>query len=149
MILTTMSESHGFILDTNLIVSAALYPGRTPQLALEHALKNGVLLFSDATRFEVERVLFKPKFDRYLTQDERRQFLNAISLSSKFVEVTTIVTDCRDPKDNIFLSLAIDASASAIVTGDDDLLTLHPYRKIDILTPAAFLETNYIADPGN
>ena len=57
------------------------------------------------------------------------------------VEVTTVVTDCRDVKDNKFPELAIDGQAECIVTGDKDLLVLHPYRNISILTPNAFLES--------
>ncbi len=49
------------------------------------------------------------------------------------------VTDCRDPKDDKFLDLALAASAQYIITGDTDLLVLHPYHDIEIITPADFL----------
>jgi putative PIN family toxin of toxin-antitoxin system len=55
------------------------------------------------------------------------------------VEVTSLVSNCRDPKDNKFLELAIDGKATSIVTGDKDLLVLHPFRNINIVTPGAFL----------
>ena len=61
-----------------------------------------------------------------------------------FVElhrVDTVITACRDPKDNKFLEAAIAARADVIVTGDADLLALHPFRGIPILSPAAFLES--------
>jgi predicted nucleic acid-binding protein len=51
-----------------------------------------------------------------------------------------VVTDCRDPKDNKFLALAIDGQADAIIRGDDDLHVLHPFRGIPILTPREFVE---------
>jgi len=47
---------------------------------------------------------------------------------------------CRDPKDNKFLEVAIAGSADAIITDDDDLLTLDPFRDVRIATPSAFLE---------
>jgi len=49
------------------------------------------------------------------------------------------ITDCRDPKDNKFLELAVTANASCIITGDDDLLVLHPFRNIPILNASDFL----------
>ena len=42
------------------------------------------------------------------------------------VSVSSVVTDCRDAKDNKFLELAIDGVATCIITGDQDLLVLHP-----------------------
>ncbi len=53
------------------------------------------------------------------------------------------ITDCRDPKDNKFLELAINGNATCIITGDKDLLVLHPFRGISILTPRLFLEQNF------
>ena len=55
------------------------------------------------------------------------------------IEVGILVTDCRDPKDNKFLELAVSANASCIITGDKDLLILNPFRGIDILNAADFL----------
>ena len=46
---------------------------------------------------------------------------------------------CRDSRDNKFLALALIADADAIVSSDEDLLTLHPWRGIPILTPTQFL----------
>jgi uncharacterized protein len=51
------------------------------------------------------------------------------------------IRECRDPKDDKFLELAIDGRASEIVTGDADLLAMHPFRGIAVLTPATFLQS--------
>jgi putative PIN family toxin of toxin-antitoxin system len=67
------------------------------------------------------------------------EFLQAFLINAKQVPVTSIIADCRDPKDNKFLELAIDGNADYIITGDPDLLILHPYRGISIVTPAQFL----------
>jgi hypothetical protein len=53
--------------------------------------------------------------------------------------VLSEIDDCPDPADNRFLALALDVSARVIVTGDRDLLALHPWRGVEILTPAEFL----------
>ena len=47
---------------------------------------------------------------------------------------------CRDPKDDRILELAVNGNASFLVTGDDDLLTLNPFRGIQILVPSKLLE---------
>lgn len=49
---------------------------------------------------------------------------------------------CRDPKDNKYLELAVSSDANFIISGDKDLLVLHPFRKISILTPDQFLTVN-------
>jgi predicted nucleic acid-binding protein len=49
------------------------------------------------------------------------------------------VSDCRDAKDDKYLELALAAGADMIVSSDEDLLVLHPWRGIPILSPADFL----------
>jgi predicted nucleic acid-binding protein len=50
------------------------------------------------------------------------------------------ITACRDPRDDKFLEVAVTGEADVIVSGDQDLLTLHPFAGIPILPPAAFLQ---------
>jgi len=57
-----------------------------------------------------------------------------------FIQILTPIRACRDPKDDKFLEVAVHGRADAIVTGDADLLALHPFRGIAILTPADYLE---------
>lgn len=59
---------------------------------------------------------------------------------SQQIHVSISVDDCRDPKDNKFLELALTVNANCIVTGDKDLLVLHPFRQIPIITVTEFLE---------
>lgn len=47
---------------------------------------------------------------------------------------------CRDPDDNKFIACAVDADAVYIVSGDNDLLTVRQYGKIEIVTAAEFCE---------
>ena len=70
----------------------------------------------------------------------KRLFFHAELVDIAFdIPVTHTITDCRDPKDNKFLELALSASATALITGDADLLVLHPFQNISILTPADYL----------
>lgn len=105
-------------------------------------LEEGVLLFSMEVAEELADVLRREKFDRYATRKIRDEFLGALIQESVFVEVIEKIQVCRDAKDNKFLELAVGGSASCLITGDDDLLILHPFRGIAILSPRQFLESS-------
>lgn len=61
-----------------------------------------------------------------------------ISLS-RMVDIQWRCAACRDPKDDKFLHVAVNGEAEAIITGDADLLALHPFHGVEIVTPADFL----------
>jgi putative PIN family toxin of toxin-antitoxin system len=66
--------------------------------------------------------------------------LSGILSAATLIEPTISIRACRDPKDDKFLELAVDGRADGIVTGDKDMLALHPFRGIAIVTPASYLE---------
>ena len=84
-------------------------------------------------------MLGRSKFDKYVTQDERKEFLNALVGEASLIGTTVTINECRDPKDDKYLELAVSGNATHIVTGDSDLLDLNPFRKISILNPDEFL----------
>ena len=137
-----MNELPSYILDTNTLISASLSADNksTTAQAYQKALKNGVLLASDETFAELADVIFRTKFDKYLSDSSRLKFLSNFRKSVIWVEITEHVNDCRDKKDNKFLSLALAATATLIISGDDDLLVLNPYKNIPIITARMFLE---------
>ncbi|WP_018621536.1 putative toxin-antitoxin system toxin component, PIN family [Spirosoma luteum] len=128
-----------FVLDTNTLVSAALFVKSAPRQAFDAALDRGELLTSESCLAELNQVLHRPKFARYLTSFEADLFINQYSLKATVVDVSSVIKDCRDAKDNKFLELAIDGVATCIITGDQDLLVLHPYLTVSIVTPFDFL----------
>ncbi len=129
-----------WVLDTNVLVSAALAKHSISRRALEAARATGLVLQSADTLDELITVLTRPKFDRYVTETGRQEFLALISELSFFVATKSHITICRDAKDNKFLELAVDGYGDAIISGDQDLLTLSPFEGIPILTPAQFLD---------
>ncbi|NTW16528.1 MAG: putative toxin-antitoxin system toxin component, PIN family [Syntrophaceae bacterium] len=135
-----MKMSNRFVLDTNTIVSAALFRQSVPRQALDYALTDGILLVSEATALELTAVLLRSKFDRYLQREIRERFLAVFLQQTTLIEITEPVIACRDPKDDKFLEVAIYGNASLIITGDKDLLELHPYHEISIITPRDFLD---------
>lgn len=139
-----MSGSARVVLDTNVLVSAALRPRSVPWQVLDFALAAGALAVCDQSMAELQATLLRPKFDRYATHQRRDQILALIRADAVFVSVTAgdlaaVQGVCRDPDDELFLALAHAAQASTIVSGDADLLTLHPWRGISICTAAAYV----------
>ncbi|MFZ0308370.1 MAG: putative toxin-antitoxin system toxin component, PIN family [Candidatus Sulfotelmatobacter sp.] len=128
------------VVDTNVIVSASVFALSVPRQAVENVLRNGILLFSDFTMDELKSVLFRSKFDRYVSREERALFLAQLSAAAEFVEIIQLVRKCRDPKDDKYLEVALNGRADVIITGDTDLRSLHPWREIQILSPAAYLK---------
>jgi uncharacterized protein len=127
------------VLDTNVYVSALLLPGSKPRKALDRAQQETILL-SHETLAELSKVLSRKQFRRYVDEPDVRHFLAALIREVEWVHVEVKVSECRDPKDDKFLSLAVGGQATHIVTGDADLLALHPFRGIQILSPGAFLQ---------
>lgn len=127
------------VFDTNAIVSAMLSRTATPGLALARAYDNGRLLVSVPLMRELHDVVSRPKFDRYVTPNERQRFLGLLVRDARLVEITESIRACRDPKDDQVLELAVCGRADWIITGDADLLVLDPFRGIRIVTAADFL----------
>ena len=129
-----------FVVDTNIVVSAVLFPQSVPRQALDRAQDIGTILVSASTLTELQQVLSRSKFDRYVPLEQRESFLQQLTNTTQLVSVTESIQACRDPKDNQYLELAISGHASVIITGDQDLLVLHPFRDIAIVTPQTFLQ---------
>jgi putative PIN family toxin of toxin-antitoxin system len=127
------------VLDTNVIVSATLLAGSVPRQAFDKALDAGTILMSAPVLLELAEVLGRRRLNKYLREEERMRFLVALLKETELVEITEAVNDCRDAKDNKFLELAVSGRADCVVSGDEDLLVLNPFRGIPILTPREFV----------
>ena len=131
-------------MDTSTLVSAALRIGSIPHQALLKALASYDLCASAETLAELERVLDREKFERYLDRASRREFVGLIRRHVHLFAVHnaglgTVGSLCRDPRDNQFLALALMAEADVLVSSDEDLLVMDPWRRITIMTPGDFL----------
>ncbi len=130
-----------FVIDTNTLISAFLSKYSNTRKAIDRAIETGKILASLETYNEFREVLLRPKFDKYISAERKLLILNELKKLIVFKEISDSINVCRDPKDNKFLELAIAAKASCIITGDDDLLILHPFREIPILNASDFLNT--------
>ena len=127
------------VVDPNVLISALIYVNSIPGRVTFDLLESGRVLISLDLLDEVRRVLARRKFDKYLSMAERDAFLERLGMRAIFIVPETAIDACRDPNDNYLLGIAVDGAASGIITGDQDLLVLHPFRDIPILTPAQYL----------
>lgn len=134
-----MIERERIVVDTNALVSRVLLPGSVPGLAVSSAMRDGRILISETMMSEIADVLSRGKFDRYISLADRQEFLRLLARVAEWVPIVLSIRACRDPRDDKLLELAVNGEAGLIVTGDADLLALHPFRGIPILTPAAYL----------
>ena len=128
-----------FIIDTNTLFSSSLSKYGTSRKAVTKATQIGKLSASIETYNEFLKTLLRAKFDKYLSRNTRIEILLEFKKTAIFSKTTETISDCRDPKDNKFLELAVSANASCIITGDKDLLIMHPFRGIPILNAVDFL----------
>ncbi len=136
-------RNKNFVFDTNTLISAFIFRNSNPRLAFEFGVREGEVFSSFETFTELEEVLFRSKFDKYIPLNDKKIAFKEFKELARFVNITETITACRDPKDNKFLELAVSANASCIITGDKDLLSLHPFRGIPIVSAADFLNMTF------
>lgn len=139
-----------FVLDTNVLVSAALLPadGALHYQPTRHcvaiARTSGVMLVSDATLEELHEVLRRPAFERQKPRAEREAFLSAITAEALRVVPMQDVHLCRDPDDDKFLAVALAGEADVLLTEDKAVLALRTIGRTRILRPIAFARMSAI-----
>ena len=131
-----------FVFDTNVIVSALLIKKSVARDSLDKARELGAILLSIDVIEELYDVLNRPAFDRYIDEEDRIRFLNLLVKEATLVDITERVRECRDPKDDKFLELAVNGKADCIISGDNDLKVLNPFREIEIVSPREFVEAD-------
>lgn len=131
-----MKASQRVVLDTNTLISGVLLIESIPGQAVRKAITDDHVLMSEASLDELVTVLSRKKFDRYLRVEDRVEFVRVLLRVVDIVPIVTIVRACQDDADNRILEVAVNGDAEVIVSGDRDLLVLHPFRGIPILTPS-------------
>ena len=133
-------KTNRIVFDTNVIVSALMFPRSVPRQAFNLAYSTGKILASTATTLELEEVLSRKKFEKYFSMEERIQFVARFFADAEIIEIKEKITACRDRKDDKFLELAANGKADYIITGDQDLLVLHPFQNIVIISVSDYLK---------
>ncbi|MDH3772133.1 MAG: putative toxin-antitoxin system toxin component, PIN family [Nitrospirota bacterium] len=135
-----MQGRRRIVLDTNALVSRLLLPDSIPGQAVRKAVEEGEILMSEWTLFELADVLGREKFNAYVSIQDREEFLRMLGRIVEMVTILHAVHDCRDVRDNQILEVAVNGQAQVIVTGDEDLLVLNPFRGISIIRPVDYLK---------
>ena len=125
------------VVDTNVLISAALTKG-APFRIVEHLIKNNALIFSKETISELSSRIIQPKFDKYVSAEDREAYVNNLILSADLVIIDNLIQGCRDRDDDKFLETAVKGDARFIISADQDLLTMHRFEGIDIVTAQEF-----------
>ena len=131
------------VIDTNVWISALLKKISTPALLTHWVIAEGQPVFTMSTFAELETRLWRPKFDRYISMDVRKEFLHDLSGLACWIEVpdtisTQVYSRARD--DDKFIHAALAAEAPWLVTGDQDLLEVPAPPTLRIVTPADALQ---------
>jgi len=127
------------VIDTNVWISAALVPTGTPAGLVQHVLAHGVPVLTRQTFEELRTRLHKPKFDRYISLEQRHALLRDLQACALWVDVPKAIsqqTFSRDPDDDAFVRAALTGHAHWLVTGDADLLSVTQPLPFTIATPA-------------
>jgi len=145
-------KAERYVIDTNVLISATFSRLTPPGLVVRHVLAHGHMLFSEATFAELETRLWRPKFDRYLSMESRKQLLHdfrAVALWVSPQQGASSRKFSRDPDDDKFLHTALGGGAKILVSGDGDLLELGTVDSVEILSPANALDRMLATLPSN
>lgn len=133
------------VLDANQFVSTVLVPVGRPAQILDAWRQNQLeILVSPAILAETRRVLLYPRLQRRHGWDVAQidAFLDGLLSSAILTSGDTDIRDVvDDPTDNKYLACALEGHAEYLITGDQHLLQLDPWRGIRIIPPAVFLDT--------
>lgn len=128
------------VVDTNIWLSAMLSRSGAPASIVKAIIKHGRPVFSNATYDELEQRIWRPKFDRYISMELRKQLLSDISAIALWVDIPEALNTqrfSRDLDDDKFVHTVLAAKTNLIISGDQDLLILKDKLRvlnIDVLT---------------
>lgn len=131
------------VVDTNIFVSAFLGSKNAKLIVRDIFTGQYALIMSQEQLKEIEKVLQRPKFKKYIHPHELQEFISLLGLKVFTPSYYGKINDCRDAKDNMILEAAVYGNANFIISGDEDLLVLNPYRWIYILNPVSFIKLIY------
>ena len=126
------------VFDTNVFISATIFPGGTPEELLKLAFAGDILLGVSKDILEELSKVYLRKFhlNSRAVDDQIRRILNNADLVEPVEKLTVIKSD---KSDNIVLECAVAHKTDIIVSGDSHLLEVKRYKGIPIMKPADFL----------
>lgn len=117
----------GVVIDTNVWISGLLTKTGQPAQLTRQVVRSAQPVFSAETFAELKDRLWRPKFDRYVTLEQRKSLLTDLEAIALWVDTPPDIAAqkfCRDATDDKFIHAALTAKAAWLVSGDKDLLIL-------------------------
>jgi putative PIN family toxin of toxin-antitoxin system len=127
------------VFDVSTLIGAAIIRGSVPRRAVDRAIAQDRIALSAAVHAELITVLDRPRLARFIDPALRDELLASLIATAIWFDPIEQVRECRDAKDDKYLELALAANASIIVSSDNDLLVMHPWRGIQIVKAAEYL----------
>lgn len=129
------------VIDTNVLVSALIKPGSSPELIILMILNDQVGLYISSDIFqEYRKVMSRGKFGKYLNSKSIKSFLTEIKRRAVEISPQVAVQVVKeDPADNKFLECALEAKADFFITGNKRHFPFKKFHETRIVTPAEFL----------
>jgi uncharacterized protein len=125
------------VIDTNMLVSAAIKPAGLPPIVLLLAMTKPARWYVSRAIFEQYReVLARPELD--IRKGPRRQPLQIMKNRSYFVAPTRRLEVTKDRDDNVFLECADAAGADYLITGNPKHFPKF-WKKTKVITPREFI----------
>lgn len=132
-----MNSAKRVVVDTNIWISAII--SENFNLLFETIVEGRIkMIYSSQLMSEFLSVVLRPKMHKYFSLNEIVVIRDFIREHGEYVKPVTKVLICRDPEDNLLLSLSADGSADYLLTGDKDLLVLGKFRNTEIITFSDF-----------
>lgn len=128
------------VIDTNVLISSVLSPKGIPAKVVRHFIQHGRILFSLETYEEFNSRLWRPKFDPYISIENRKAILLDFSNIAQWVEISGELKLSKDPDDDKFIEVAVKANADMLISGDSDLTEIGSVKNIPIYTPSQYFK---------
>ena len=128
------------VIDTNILISAALSSQGASARLVRCALAQHRLVFSQSTFDELRTRIYRPKFDRYISLESRERLLHDFNACAHWVDIGEPALYCRDGDDDKFIETALVAQAPYLISGDNDLLQTGEITALKIISAQQALE---------
>jgi uncharacterized protein len=135
------------VLDTNVLMSGVFFAGLPGEVLAAWREGRVTLAASPEILDEYRRVgvLLEERYGSL----GLHALLAVVATTADIVEPLEPASPIsRDSDDDKFLLCAVAAAADAVVTGDEDLLTLRAWRSVEILSPRQFVDRYLRGRPG-
>ena len=136
-----MQQGSKVVLDTNIVISAAISTDGTPAKVFELFLGKKIVNFtSEEIIGEVKEVINRPFFKDYIPDEYKRFILDNFKLLSVVIR-PSFNEDAvpEDKADNKFINCALTAKAD-IISGNKHLLNLKEYKGVKIKSAREFFD---------